>query len=139
MIKNHIEQISSALTWQLRRNELYPDRDYLDMKMPEDENGIHFGAFADNKIVGVVSLFNKVTDYEFREFAVSSSVLKPEIVQQLLTYISHYAITEGAIRLWCTTRVSEADFYNKNGFLPVGNVFEKEGKDYVRMERIFEK
>ena len=138
MITAHIEQITPALTWQLRRNELYPDKDYLDMAMPEDTSGTHFGAFAENKLVGVVSLFHNGTDFYFREFAVSNSVSRQGIGKQLLAYMTNYAITEGATRLWCNVCISAKDFLCKSDFLPIGNVFEKDGKDYVKMERIFD-
>lgn len=136
MLTADIEQITPTLTWQLRRDELYPGKYKHDMEMPEDDEGIHFGAFAYNKLVGVVSLFHTGTDYQFRKFAVSSSVHKQGIGKQLLAYIINYAITEGATRIWCNARITAADFYSKYGMLPVGDVFTKSGIDYVMMERV---
>ncbi|HZY35317.1 MAG TPA: N-acetyltransferase, partial [Mucilaginibacter sp.] len=64
-----IEQITPELTWRLRRDVLYPDAEIPDMEMDVDKAGIHFGAFVDNKLAGVISLFREGDDFQFRKFA----------------------------------------------------------------------
>ena len=54
-----IEQIRPELTWRLRQKVLYPAQKLYEMELEEDHDGIHFGAFTDNKLVGIVSLFQK--------------------------------------------------------------------------------
>ena len=66
----HIEQITPELTWRLRHEVLYPETPIYKMWMDEDDDGYHFGAFTENQLVGVVSLFSKGMDYQFRKFAV---------------------------------------------------------------------
>jgi len=130
-----IEQIRPELTWQLRRDVLYPAQSKNEMKMDEDSNGYHFAAFQDNYIIGVVSLFQHDTDWQFRKFAVNDKAQKAGIGTQLLAYITAFVEREQGTRLWCNARLSATGFYAKFGFTETGGVFHKAGVDYIIMEK----
>jgi len=130
-----IEQIVSYLTWPLRRDVLYPGEMKHEMGMDEDEHGVHFGAFKDNKLVGIVSLFQKDTDFQFRKLAVDPAMQNKGIGGEILNYITDYAQTNGGTRLWCNARTSAINFYLKHGFAQTGNLFSKKGIDYEVMEK----
>jgi GNAT superfamily N-acetyltransferase len=131
----HIEQIRPELTWRLRQRVLYPQKKLYEMEMDEDNNGLHFAAFKDNDIIGVISLFAEGDDYQFRKFAVDHSVQKMGIGRQLLNYITDFAKTNGAKRLWCNARISAMEFYLKAGFVQTGQLFSKNGFDYEILEK----
>ena len=131
----HIEQITPELTWRLRRDVLYPNQKIFEMEMDEDAGGIHFGAFKDDKLAGVVSLFQKETDFQFRKLAVDPSVQKMGIGNSLLNYITDYARENNATRIWCNARFTAIGFYLKAGFIQTGNLFSKNGYDYEIMEK----
>ena len=105
------------------------------MEMDEDLNGIHFGAFTDNKLVAVVSLFQKEDDFQFRKFAVDADYQGKGIGNTLLTYITDFAKAEGGKRLWCNARSTATGFYLKNGFSHTGESFFKNGFDYEIWEK----
>lgn len=107
------------------------------MEMEEDNHGYHFGAFMDNKLVGVVSLFQNGNDFQFRKFAVDESVQGMGIGKTMLQHLVDFAINENAKRLWCNARVSAIGFYLKYGFENTGQFFTKNGFDYEIMERKF--
>lgn len=130
-----IEQIVSYLTWPLRRDVLYPGEMKHEMGMEEDEHGVHFGAFKDNKLAGIVSLFQKETDFQFRKLAVDPAIQNIGIGSSLLQYITNYAQTNGGTRIWCNARVSAINFYLKAGFIQTGKAFSKKGVDYEVMEK----
>ncbi len=130
-----IEQIRQELTWKLRRDLLYPEEMIPNMRMEEDDEGIHFGAFKDNYIVGVVSLFQTGTDFQFRKLAVASAVQGSGVGSSLLSYITNYALENGGTRIWCNARVSAIGFYLKLGYLQTGQFFIKKGIDYEVMEK----
>lgn len=132
----HIEQITPELTWRLRRNELYPNETLPAMEMEEDQHGIHFGGFMDNKLVAVVSLFQNGTDFQFRKFAVAADMQGKGIGRDLLDYIIDFAKTEGATRIWCNARYSAVGFYQRSGFNSTGELFERKGIHYEIMEKI---
>ena len=130
-----IEQIRPELTWRLRREALYPNEPMHAMEMEEDNHGYHFGAFMDNALVGVVSLFQKDDNWQFRKFAVSDKVQQQGIGTQLLNYITNFVERENGIRLWCNARLSARGFYARFGFTETGEVFHKNGVDYIIMEK----
>jgi GNAT superfamily N-acetyltransferase len=134
----HIEQITPELTWRLRRDVLYPGQKMFEMEMEEDINGIHFGAFKDDKLAGVVSLFQKGTDFQFRKLAVNPFVQKMGIGNNLLQYVTRYAEENGGTRVWCNARLSAIGFYLKSDFLQTGKLFSKNGYDYEVLEKIIQ-
>ncbi len=133
----HIEQIRPELTWRLRQKVLYPAHKLYEMEMDEDNHGYHFGAFMDNQLVGVVSLFQKGDDFQFRKFAVDETVQGKGIGKAMLKRLIDFATNENATRLWCNARVTAIDFYLKHGFTPTGQLFSKNGFDYEILEMKF--
>jgi GNAT superfamily N-acetyltransferase len=130
-----IEQIRPELTWRLRRDVLYPDEPLYKMEMEEDNQGYHFGAFADNQLVAVVSLFIKGEDAQFRKFAVIPEARGQSVGKALLDYITGFAVNEGCGHLWCNARVSAISFYIKYEFRQTGNTFSRNGFEYEIMEK----
>lgn len=131
-----IEQIRPELTWRLRREVLYPESPLYEMEMEEDIDGYHFGAFRDNDLVGVVSLFQNGADFQFRKFAVVEYAQGTGVGKALLNHITEFAVAEGAQRIWCNARVSATGFYLQFGFERTGKLFSKNGFDYEIMEKI---
>lgn len=130
-----IEQITPELTWRLRRDVLYPNQKLFEMEMEEDTYGIHFGAFNDVKLVGVVSLFQNGHDFQFRKLAVDLTFQKMGIGNRLLNYITDYAQESGGTRMWCNARVIAIGFYLKADFLQTGKLFSKNGYNYEVLEK----
>jgi len=130
-----IEQIRPELTWRLRQKVLYPAKKLYEMEMDVDDDGYHFGAFEDNVLVGIVSLFQKDKDFQFRKFAVDEAMQHKGVGTALLDYITTFAINEGAERLWCNARLSAVNFYLRFGFEQTGYFFSKGGFDYEMMEK----
>jgi GNAT superfamily N-acetyltransferase len=130
-----IEQIRPELTWRLRRDVLYPGQKLFEMELEEDRDGTHFGAFKDNKLVAVVSLFQKGDDFQFRKLAVDPEVQKIGVGTALLNYITNYAADNGGKRIWCNARNTAFGFYLKAGFKLTGHQFSRNGFDYEIMEK----
>ncbi|MEO8884821.1 MAG: GNAT family N-acetyltransferase [Mucilaginibacter sp.] len=131
----NIEQIRPELTWRLRQRVLYPAQKLYEMEMDEDNQGYHFGAFKDNELVGVVSLFINESDCQFRKFAVDERVQGTGVGSMLLKHLTNFAINEGAKHLWCNARTTAIGFYLKHGFTQTGNLFSKNGFDYEILEK----
>jgi phosphoribosylformimino-5-aminoimidazole carboxamide ribotide isomerase len=107
-----------------------------EMEMEEDADGMHFGAFRDDKLMGVVSLFQNGSQFQFRKLAVDASFQKKGIGKSLLDYITKYVEENGGTRLWCNARVDAIGFYMKLGFAKTGKPFSKNGIDYEVMEKM---
>ena len=121
----------------MRQKVLYPAQKLYEMEMEEDNHGYHFGAFIDNELVGVVSLFQNGDDFQFRKFAVDESVQGKGIGKTMLKHLMNFAINENAKRLWCNARVSAIEFYLKYGFEHTRQLFTKNGFDYEILEMNF--
>jgi GNAT superfamily N-acetyltransferase len=132
----HIEQITPELTHRLRRDVLYLGQRLFEMELEEDRNGIHFGAFKDNKLAAVVSLFQQGEDFQFRKLAVEPRVQKMGVGTGLLNYITDYAAANGGKRIWCNARNTAFGFYMKAGFKMTGQQFSRNGFDYEIMEKM---
>lgn len=130
----YIEQIRPELTWRMRQKVLYPAQKLYQMEMEEDNNGYHFGAFLDNELVGVVSLFQNGDDFQFRKFAVDETVQGKGIGKTMLKHLIDFVIEGGGKRLWCNARVTAIGFYLKFGFAHTGQLFSKNGFDYEILE-----
>lgn len=134
MTQIHIEQIRDDLTWRIRRDAMYPGEPLEAVKLEDDKNGMHFGLFADDQLVTVVSLFNEGTIYQFRKFATVVKAQGKGYGSFLLTHIISYAKEHGATRIWCNARVSAMPFYRKFGFTATGQQFSRRQIDFVMME-----
>jgi len=130
-----IEQIRHELTWKLRQKVLYPESEVFDMRMEEDLDGVHFGAFKGGWLIGVISLFQKGDDFQFRKVAVDPSAQNMGIGSMMLNYVTDFAKVEHGKRIWCNARISAIPFYLKHGFVQTGSTYSKNGIDYEIMEK----
>jgi phosphoribosylformimino-5-aminoimidazole carboxamide ribotide isomerase len=131
-----IEQIKPEVTWRLRQKVLYPQQHFSEMQLDEDENGMHFGGFEDDRLVCVVSLFKNGDDYQFRKLAVEPDYQHRGIGSKMLNYITGFVKDEGGKRIWCNARLSAIPFYLKHGFSHTGKLFSnKEGIEYEMLEK----
>ena len=133
-----IEQIPPHLVWPIRHEVMYPELDIEDIKLTEDEQGIHLGLFQENKLISVVSLFKNQNDMQFRKFATLKDFQGKGFGSQLLNFVIQQTKTEKCNRLWCNARKSASNFYSKFGFKETSTTFFKDGHDFVIMELIFD-
>lgn len=134
-MKTEIRRVSAPETYALRHAVLWPDKPLAHVHIPEDEQGLHFGAFRDGELVSVVSLFVLGEEARFRKFATRSDQQGQGIGSTLLRHLMGEAAQSGARQLWCDARAESADFYRRFGFQEEGERFYKGPIAYVRMSR----
>lgn len=134
MEKIQIEQIRHDLTWRIRHEAMYPDEPYDTIKLKDDPNGIHFGLFAGDQLVTVISVFENGSVYQFRKFATLPSAQGKGYGSLMLQHIITYVSNIGATKLWCNARTSAAPFYLKFGFSETDQRFSKLGLEFVIMQ-----
>ncbi|WBA40466.1 GNAT family N-acetyltransferase [Hymenobacter canadensis] len=125
--------IAPSHTYLLRHEVLWPDKPLDYVKLDEDTAGYHYGAFFDDQLVGVVSLFVDGDEARFRKFAMLPAYQRQGIGSALLHYVVAEARRLGARRLWCDARQDSAAFYTRFYLQPEGTVFYKGDMPYVRM------
>ena len=129
-----IEQITQELTWKIRQKELNPELPISEIKLEEDDSGIHLGLFHDNKLITVVSLFEYGAELQFRKFATDSNYQRMGFGKQMLAYILEYAREKQFKKVWCNARSSASKFYQIFGFKETDKTFSKNGIEYMIME-----
>ncbi|WP_338876847.1 GNAT family N-acetyltransferase [Spirosoma sp. SC4-14] len=127
-----IRLITPEQTYPLRHRVLWPDKPLDFVKVDNDEDGYHYGAFLDEVLVAVISLFVDGETARFRKFATSPAYQRNGIGTQLLTHVIAEAKQLGATTLWCDARLDAADFYRRFGMKPVSEVFYKGPIPYAR-------
>ena len=133
---SHIEQISHELTWRIRREVLYPGQPLDKIVLPDDENGMHLGLFDHNKLISVLSFFNNDQSIHLRKFATLEPYQRRGYGTELLNYLFDLSEVENYKRIWCNARKNASGFYSKFGFKETENYFQKDGHDFVIMEKI---
>ena len=132
-----IRKIKPEETWPLRHKVMWPDQSYDFVKLPEDNDGLHYGLFEEERLVTIVSLYHKGKDYQFRKLATDFDVQGRGYGTQLLRKVFEEVEALGAERLWCNARQEKNTFYHRFGMVETDETFVKEGIDYVIMEKLF--
>jgi len=128
-----IKAITPEVTYALRHQVLWPDKPLDYVKIAEDADGYHLGAFRQDDLVAVISLFVSGVEARFRKFATRPDCQRRGIGSQLLRHVFEEARRLGATRIWCDARQDSAAFYARFGMRPEGEIFYKGPVAYVRM------
>ena len=129
-----VEQIFPSLTWRIRHVAMYPDKPYDFVKLDHDFDGIHFGIYVKYELMGVVSLFMKNGEGQFRKLAVLPEAQHTGLGTQLMEYLIDFSSVQNLTKLWCNARVNSKDFYAKFGFQETNHIYSAAGFDFVKME-----
>src|SRR5438309_2062813 len=103
---------------------IFPDDD-----APETQ---HFGAFADERLVGVASIYRAAlperpevdSAWQLRGMAILPEFRGRGLGYALLAACVEAACRQPATLLWCNARTPAVGFYRKHGFLALGGEFE---------------
>lgn len=133
-----IKEVSIDQILPIRQQVMWPDKPIDFVRVPEDENGIHFGLFMEENLISVVSVFIHGQEAQFRKFATREQFQGKGYGSKLLQYIFDFLEAKNTSRIWCNARISKAAYYQKFGMTTTAATFEKEGMEYVVMEKIFE-
>jgi predicted GNAT family N-acyltransferase len=134
--KLEIKNIQASETWNLRHRVMSPNRPFDSIKLPKDDEGLHFGLFQDDKLISVISLFINNETAQFRKFATEISEQGKGYGSILLKHIIEESIKQKVKNLWCNARLSALGFYQKFGFEAVSETWMDNGIEYVKMERM---
>ena len=130
----HIEQIAPHLTWPIRYQVMYPEHDLDFVKLENDPEGIHFGLYYNQKLTGIVSVFNEGKIYQFRKLAILEEAQGLGLGKKLMEAVIEYCKLQKAENLWCNARANAKDFYKRLGFKETETVFFKDGYDFIIMD-----
>ena len=132
------QQIEAAITWPLRQEVMWPDQPMSYVRLPHDEEGIHFGGFIDHQLITVCSLFINGNEAQFRKLAVKQAFQGKGLGTRMLHHVFRYAQQQGVRRIWCNARYTKRHFYDRFNMRETNKTFQKGGIDYVIMECYFD-
>ena len=132
--KMKIEAIKASETWEIRHKVMWPDQPFEFVQLEEDNAGLHFGVFDQDKLVSVVSCFIANTEMQFRKLATLEEYQGKGIATLLLNHILKLAKEKGLRTVWCNARTNKKSFYEKFGMMATGKTFIKSGQEFSIME-----
>lgn len=131
-----IKTINWEDTLDLRHQVLWPEKDLRFCKVAGDETAVHFGAYIDNVLVSVASLFTDSRKVRLRKFATSVAYQGQGIGSLLLAHAIVRAEVSGADIFWCDAREDAVGFYSKFGLSIEGRGFFKFDVPYYKMTMV---
>ena len=131
-----IKRIPPESTWPIRHEVMWPDQTIDYVRLPNDEEGIHYGLFLEDELVGVISAFITGNEVQFRKFATLVKHQGKGYGTQLLNHLLAALEKEDLQRIWCNARLDKQNFYKRFGLQTTDETFTKGGIDYVIMEKI---
>lgn len=129
-----IAAIKASQTWQIRHEVMWPDQAFEFVQLEEDNLGLHFGVFDQEKLVSIVSCFISNDEMQFRKLATLEAYQGKGIGSILLKYILDLAKDKGLKKVWCNARTNKKSFYEKFGMIDTYKTFTKAGQEFNIME-----
>jgi predicted GNAT family N-acyltransferase len=129
-----IRDISWEQTIPLRHSILWPNKPPEYCHVEGDRDALHFGAFTNDELVCVASVYLKSNQARLRKFATKGDCQGQGIGSKMLTFILHSLKNTETKVFWCDARESALTFYQRFGMLPYGERFYKADVSYFTMK-----
>jgi GNAT superfamily N-acetyltransferase len=129
-----IREIESSDTWQIRHEVMWPNQPFEFVQLEEDDLGMHFGVFDQQKLVSIVSCFITNDEMQFRKLATLEDFQGKGIASKLIIYILELAKQKNLKKVWCNARSNKKTFYEKFGMVDTHKIFNKAGQEFTIME-----
>lgn len=129
-----IQRISWEKTIPLRHRILWPNKPPAFCQLEGDQDALHFGAFVDNQLVCVASVFLKKNKARLRKFATDEHYQNQGIGSKVLLHIIKYLKDLNTEYFWCDARETALSFYMRFDMYKSSERFYKSGVPYVKME-----
>lgn len=142
-----IKKISAIETFPVRHPVLRSEKPIESCHFEGDnlETTTHFGQFDENKLIGVISifeaknkLFSEEKQFQIRGMAVLNEHQKKGLGASLVEHSEKYCLDNDADLIWFNARTEATGFYEKMNYQKIGSSFEiKEvGEHFVMFKKI---
>lgn len=129
-----IREIEASQTWQIRHEVMWPDQPFEFVQLEEDDSGLHFGVFDQDKLVSIVSCFIADNEMQFRKLATLKEFQGKGIGSALLKHILKVGKKKNLKKVWCNARINKKTFYEKFNMIDTHKTFMKEAQEFTIME-----
>lgn len=143
----NIKKITDLETYSVRHVVLRKGKPIETCRFEGDDlsSTSHFGYFQNENLVGIISVFkaNNISfapngQYQIRGMAVLESHQKKGIGESLVKHCEIYCNKQQANLIWFNARTAAVGFYEKSGYIKVGEAFEIKdvGEHYLMTKSI---
>lgn len=130
-----IRDVPLEVVWKMRQTIMYPQETIDFVKLEDDEKGMHWGLYESDKLISVISLFQKDSELQFRKFATIESMRGKSYGTKLLHHVMCWAEQNDMKNIWCNARTAATGLYEKFGMKQSGTGWRKYGIDFIKMEK----
>ncbi len=129
-----IVDITAEQTREIRQSVLRPQQDASMLVYPgdDDKESFHLGVMKDQSVVAILSMYHmpregESSGWRIRGMATVPAVRSMGYGRELVLNARDRAWRIDRSEIWCNARESAFGFYEKLGFVVVGDLFEIEG------------
>jgi len=133
-INMEIRSISWQQTIPLRHSVLWPSKPPEFCHVDGDIDALHFGAYINEVLVCVASVYLTLNKARLRKFATDTRYQNQGIGSSMLTYIIQSLKSSAAECFWCDARESAVGFYSRFNMRKCSERFYKADLPYYKME-----
>ena len=130
-----IKEVPIEEIWHIRQQVMYPKETLEFVRLEDDAIGTHLGLYQDDRLLSVISLFERDGVIQFRKFATITNEQGKGYGTRLLQYVMDWAIKNEKKIIWCNARLSATSLYEKFGMRQTGNSWEKYGIEFIKMQK----
>ena len=129
---NEIKKISSGDTFLVRHPVLREGKPIESCQFDGDdfETTTHFGLFIDKNLIGVISvfknnsiIFNSENQFQIRGMAILNNFQRKGFGNELIKHAEEYIKSQFGKLIWFNARESAVPFYEKLGYIKIGEPF----------------
>lgn len=121
--------------WLMRQQIMYPAETLEFVKLEDDASGTHLGLYQGDRLLSVISLFERDGSVQFRKFATIVNEQGKGYGTRLLQYVMDWASKSESKIIWCNARLSATSLYEKFGMQQTGDSWEKYGIEFIKMQK----
>ncbi|MFT4806306.1 MAG: putative GNAT family N-acyltransferase [Psychroserpens sp.] len=129
-----IRSVSWEQTIPLRHSVLWPTNPPEYCRVEGDDDALHFGAFDNEELVCVASVYVKADKARLRKFATKTNYQNQGIGSIMLKSIIDSLKKTDVTVFWCDARESALSFYQRFGMQSYGERFYKADVSYFKMK-----
>lgn len=130
------ETITAEQTLLVRQCVFMPTKSLEKNRISGDEYAVHFGAFWENELVSVVSVFKRNQSAQLRKMATLRSFRRRGIASSLLMHVLATMRKNFRGVLWLQAEEVHCGFYQSCGFRIDGSRYCRHGVTYFRMNAV---
>lgn len=130
-----IKEVPIQEIWSIRQQVMYPGETVEFVKLDDDIAGIHLGLYQDDRLLSVISLFERDDAVQFRKFATIVREQGKGYGTRLLQYVMVWAAKNQKKIIWCNARLSATGLYEKFGMKQTGDSWAKYGIEFIKMQK----